>query len=105
MSETQSFQNIIYNLIGNVPKGRVTTYGTLAKMAGYPTYVRQVCQAIRTIPADSTLPCHRVINSQGKISVTDDNYSRHKKALVSEGIIFNANDKISLKQYLWEGFE
>ncbi|MGO2337401.1 MGMT family protein [Providencia sp.] len=105
MNNTPSFQDIIYSLIGAIPKGRVVTYGTLAKMAGYPSYVRQVCQVIRKVPTGSTLPCHRIINGQGKLSVTGEHYIRHKKALMGEGIIFGPNDKIKLKQYLWEGFD
>lgn len=105
MNNAPSFQDIIYHLIGSIPEGRVVTYGTLAKMAGYSTYVRQVCQVIRTIPEGSTLPCHRIINGQGKLSVKGECYVRHKKALVSEGIVFDSNDKIKLKQYLWEGLD
>lgn len=105
MNDTPSFQDIIYHLIGSIPKGRVVTYGTLARMAGYSTYVRQVCQVIRTIPADSLLPCHRIINGQGKLSVKGESYTRHKKALISEGVVFDSNDKIQLKQYLWNGFD
>lgn len=103
MNNSQSFQDIIYTIIGSIPKGKVVTYGLIAKMAGYPTYVRQVCQVIRTIPENSTLPCHRIINSQGKLSVTGECYVIHKKALIDEGIIFGLNDKIKLKHYLWEG--
>ncbi|MGG4608504.1 MGMT family protein [Providencia sp. Me31A] len=105
MNSVPSFRDIIYSLIGSIPSGRVVTYGTLAKMAGYPAHVRQVCQAIRTIPADSTLPCHRIINGQGKLSVKGECYLRHKQALMDEGIIFNLNDKIKLQDYLWEGFD
>lgn len=105
MNSAPSFRDIIYSLIGNIPSGRVTTYGTLAKMAGYPAHIRQVCQAIRTIPAGSSLPCHRVINGQGKLSVTGECYLRHKQALVDEGIIFSVNNKVKLKDYLWEGLD
>lgn len=105
MGNAPSFQDIIYSLIGSIPKGRVVTYGTLAKMSGYSTYVRQVCQVIRTVPTDSQLPCHRIINGQGKLSVKGERYILHKKALISEGIVFDSNDKIKLKQYLWEGLD
>ncbi|MBI6190554.1 MGMT family protein [Providencia rettgeri] len=105
MNNAPSFRDIIYNLIGSIPRGRVVTYGTLAKMAGYPAHVRQVCQVIRTIPAGSSLPCHRIINSQGKLSVKGECYLRHKQALINEGIIFDLNDKIKLKDYFWEGLD
>lgn len=105
MNSAPSFRDIIYSLIGSIPSGRVTTYGTLAKMAGYPAHVRQVCQAIRAIPMGGSLPCHRVINAQGKLSVTGEYYFRYKKMLENEGVIFNGNDKIKLQDYLWEGLD
>ncbi|MEX6398290.1 hypothetical protein AB6E88_14925 [Providencia hangzhouensis] len=51
------------------------------------------------------MPCHRIINSQGKLSVKGECYLRHKQALIDEGIIFDLNDKIKLKDYFWEGFD
>ncbi len=46
------------------------------------------------------LPCHRIINSQ-VLSVKGECYLRHKQALINEGIIFDLNDKIKLKDYFW----
>lgn len=95
------FAHQVYAIIASIPEGKVTTYGAVARLAGMPTYVRQVCAVLRNIPLDSTLPCHRIINGQGKISVSGESYERHKSALLKEGIIFNANDKIDLKRFGW----
>lgn len=99
--DTNDFAHQVYAIIASIPEGKVTTYGTVARLAGVPTYVRQVCAVLRNIPSDSTLPCHRIINGQGKISITGDSYNRHKSALLKEGIVFNENDKIDFKRFGW----
>lgn len=100
-NHSDDFAHQVYAIIASIPEGKVTTYGTIARLAGIPTYVRQVCAVLRNIPSDSTLPCHRIINGQGKISVTGESYKRHKAALLKEGIIFNDHDKIDFKVFGW----
>lgn len=102
MAKNQIFSQQIYAIIAEIPKGKVTTYGQIAKMAGMPTYVRQVCFVLRHIPKESKLPCHRIINSQGYLSVKGDTYQRYKLELIAEGIEFNHNDKINLSKCLWQ---
>lgn len=99
--EHDNFAHQVYAIIAAIPEGRVTTYGAVARLAGVPSYVRQVCAVLRNIPKDSTLPCHRIINGQGRISVTGESYNRHKSALLKEGVIFNKNDKIDFKCFGW----
>jgi methylated-DNA-protein-cysteine methyltransferase-like protein len=53
------------------------------------------------LPQDSKLPWFRVVNSQGKISLTGSNYMRQKQALLADGIQFTSADKISFKIYGW----
>ncbi|WP_392560351.1 MGMT family protein [Orbus mooreae] len=96
-----SFANQVYAIIAAIPPGKVVTYGQIAKMAGMPSYVRQVCFILRKLPKESKLPCHRIINGQGRLSVKDETYRRYKLKLIEEGIEFNQNDKIDLKKYGW----
>lgn len=103
VEEKQTFAEMVFAIINAIPQGSVTTYGTIAKMAGMPTYVRQVCFILRRLPNDSKLPCHRIINGQGYLSVTGETYIRYKKKLIQEGILFNHNDKIDLKKFGWQG--
>ena len=95
------FAHQVYAIIASIPEGKVTTYGTIARLAGVPTYARKVCAVLRGIPDDTLLPCHRIINAQGKLSVTGETYQRHKKALLKEGIIFNQSDKVDFKVFGW----
>ena len=99
--EKHVFAHQVYTIIAAIPAGKVTTYGQIAKLTGMPTYIRQVCFVLRHIPKGSHLPCHRIINGQGKLSVKGENYMRYKLKLIEEGIEFNHNDKIDLKKFGW----
>ncbi|HBV77543.1 MULTISPECIES: MGMT family protein [Vibrio] len=95
------FHMQIFTVIHQIPKGKISTYGTIAKMAGYPGYARHVGKALSHLPEGSTLPWHRVVNSQGKISLKGNDLLRQKTKLVDEGVEVSGLGKISLKQYLW----
>lgn len=92
----------IYALVSQVPAGRVTTYGTIAKLVGGCT-ARMVGYAMAATPDGSHIPWQRVINSQGKISPHGFGYGSaiQRQLLEEEGILFDAAGKIDLKKYLW----
>jgi methylated-DNA-protein-cysteine methyltransferase-like protein len=93
---------IIWQIVSSIPKGRVATYGQIAKLAGCPNHARYVGATLKKLPQDSKLPWHRVINAKGEISfpVNSDAYQKQQLLLEAEGIIFKVA-KISLKDYLW----
>ncbi|MCG6201545.1 MGMT family protein [Psychromonas antarctica] len=93
---------IIWQVVSSIPKGRVATYGQVAKLAGCPNHARYVGTTLKNLPNDSRLPWHRVINAKGEISFTlnSDAYQKQQLLLEAEGIIFKSA-KISLKDYLW----
>jgi len=88
--------------IASIPAGKVSTYGEIARMAGYPGYARQVGHLLKNLPQDSRIPWHRVINSQGRIAFPTGSAParRQHEALVAEGVEVRAG-KISLKRYFW----
>ncbi|MGY0616327.1 DNA base-flipping protein [Vibrio sp. FJH11] len=92
----------IFAVIHQIPPGRVSTYGAIAKMAGYPGYARQVGKALGNLPEGSKLPWFRVINSQGKISLQGRDLDRQKKQLEAEGIEVSEIGKVSLRKYKWQ---
>jgi len=100
-NDHQTFSHQVYAIIAAIPVGKVVTYGQIAKMAGMPSYVRQVCFILRHLPKGSKLPCHRIINGQGRLSVKNETYTRYKLKLIEEGIQFNSKDKIDLKKFGW----
>lgn len=90
----------VYLVLAQIPKGKVITYGNLAKLAGMPTGARMVGKLMCELPEGTELPWHRVINAQGKISlpVESESYHEQKRRLVNEGIEFS-NEKIKLSIY------
>ncbi|MCP4956027.1 MGMT family protein [Photobacterium aquimaris] len=97
------FSNQIYSQVHQIPFGRVSTYGDIAKFAGYPGYARHVGRLMATLPEGSTIPWHRVINSQGRISLTGDALLRQIAALRTEDIEVSDNGRLSLRYYRWQG--
>ncbi|UZE97425.1 MGMT family protein [Alkalimarinus alittae] len=98
-----SDQQLILQTIHAIPCGQVSTYGQVAKLAGLPGKARYVGYVLKTLPQGSSIPWHRVINSQGKLSFPahTEAYREQKQRLLAEGIVFN-DHKISLRKFLWK---
>jgi methylated-DNA-protein-cysteine methyltransferase related protein len=92
----------IWESVGKIPSGKVSTYGGIAHLSGYPEQPRLVGYALHGLPMDSTVPWHRVINAQGKISFPNGSraFREQKEKLEGEGIEF-IEDKINLNKYGW----
>ena len=93
----------IYDIINHVPRGKVATYGQIAKLAGLVNGARQVGYALHNLPEGSLVPWHRIINREGKMSFRQGtpSYSLQKQLLESEGVYF-INNKISLLKFQWK---
>jgi methylated-DNA-protein-cysteine methyltransferase related protein len=92
----------IWEQVRRIPKGKVATYGGIARMCGFPRHARLVGYALHNLPHGSNIPWYRVINSQGRISLPIHNghYQKQKMLLEKEGILF-LREKIPLKKYEW----
>lgn len=93
---------LIYEIIRHIPKGKVATYGEIARLTGLIGEARRVGTALHNLPPNSSVPWHRVINAQGRISFPKNSraYQRQKKLLEKEGIMF-LRGKIDLAKYGW----
>lgn len=94
----------IYAIIRRIPKGRVATYGQIAAIAGLPGHARQVGYALYALREGSTVPWHRVVNAQGRLSlgrVIPEGDVEQRIRLEIEGIEFDADGKIALKRFQW----
>ena len=90
----------VFNVVSEIPPGKVATYGQVAELAGLPGAARFVGFALKNLPKNSKLPWHRVINSQFKISDRKRESMRsQKERLVAEGLKFNKNRV--LRNQLW----
>ena len=95
----------IYEVVLRIPRGMVATYGQVARITGGCS-PRQVGYAMSSVPFESDVPWHRVINSRGSISVrsSGEECGQQRSMLESEGIVFNEDGKVNLKKFGWEGF-
>ena len=98
----QRFTTHVIELIRSVPKGYVSTYGDIARMAGNPQAARQVARILHTCAKTEQLPWHRIINREGRISLKRfQGYEEQKVLLEDEGVAFDKTDKIDLDRYRW----
>lgn len=93
----------IWDVIAQIPYGKVANYGQIARIAGLGRRARLVGYALYSSPTGMDLPWHRVINAQGRISFPDGSAShkRQRNLLEAEGIVFIGN-RVDLKMYRWE---
>jgi methylated-DNA-protein-cysteine methyltransferase-like protein len=95
----------IYTIVSQIPYGQVATYGQVAEMAGLPGHARLVGYALyRVALPDRSIPWHRVINAQGKVSESPNRNGSdrlQRDLLEAEGVHFNADQRIDLKRYGW----
>lgn len=91
----------IYETVKSIPKGKVATYGTVAALAGNPRWARVVGYALHVNPAPGVIPCHRVVNREGKIaeSFAFGGGDAQRKLLEAEGLIFRPDGSIDLSIY------
>ncbi len=94
----------ILTVIQQIPRGKVATYGQVARIAGIPRNSRQVGSVLKNLPPRSDIPWYRVVNSRGEISLRDNlqSQSYQRTALENEGIQFNGQGRLSLTTYGWE---
>ena len=104
MLDSPTTYQLIYATVRNIPKGRVATYGQIAELAGLPRQARLVGYALHALPERSTIPWHRVVNAQGKISLRaeDGVDTTQKKRLQREGIRFSERGVIEMGRYRWQ---
>ena len=93
----------VYTILRTVPKGKVVTYGQLAKMAGSPKAARAVGLCMKTNPDAPRTPCHRVVASDGSLHgySAGNGIPTKKKMLLDEGVAFIGNN-VDLDISRWE---
>lgn len=91
----------IYEVVKSIPKGKVATYGQVAILAGNPRWARVVGYALHNNPDPSTIPCHRVVNREGKVApgYAFGGEGVQRQLLEAEGIVFDEKGIIDLRKY------
>ncbi len=92
----------IYEIVRQIPEGRVSSYGRIARMIPNCT-PRMVGYAMAALQKDSDVPWHRVVNFQGKISPrsSGDHDLLQEQLLRAEGIRFDTQGRIDLATFIW----
>ena len=87
-----------------IPRGQLATYGQIADLIGAYGCARQVGWALRRLKLPSTVPWHRVVNAQGRISMSlsrEGSDWMQRELLMAEGIPVDAEGRLPLRQFLW----
>lgn len=98
----------ILRVVRRIPKGRVATYGEVARLAGMPGHARQVGYALAglsdppagaTVPRSASVPWQRVINARGEISLPGEAGEVQRALLRAEGVKFDARGRVDLARF------
>lgn len=98
----QSTFNIIYDVVKQIPYGKVATYGQVASLAGRKSWSRVVGYALHANPDPMNIPCYRVVNRFGEVSkaFAFGGENRQIELLQAEGVEF-VDGKVDLSKYQW----
>ena len=93
----------IWKIVSTIPKGRVASYGQVARLAGLPRHARMVGAALGLAPASKKLPWFRVINAQGRIALPPNSpgFREQRKRLRDEGVMV-VKGRVDMKKYGWK---
>lgn len=90
----------VYALVKRIPRGRVITYGQLARMLRLPGGARTAGFAIAACPSGRGIPWHRVVGAGGKLLTQEPVSSLQRRLLESEGTQFNGN-RVDIANHQW----
>jgi methylated-DNA-protein-cysteine methyltransferase-like protein len=91
----------IHDVVSRIPRGRVATYGQVARLAKLPGQARLVGYALHAIPVGTKVPWQRVVNAKGEISLSGESAARQRRLLEGEGVRFDPRDRIPLASFQW----
>ena len=102
--QRSSFDQRVRVVVALIPQGRLATYGQVADWIGAYGCARQVGWALRRVQLPSSIPWQRVVNAQGRISMSSSREGSdwmQRELLIAEGIPVDLNGHLPLKRFLW----
>ncbi|MGA8142364.1 MAG: MGMT family protein [Candidatus Acidiferrales bacterium] len=90
----------VYKLVKKIPRGRVTTYGALAKAIRLRGGARAAGYAMAACPRSKGIPWHRVIGAGGKLLIREPHSSLQRRLLETEGVAIDGK-RVNMKKYAW----
>lgn len=93
----------IYDAVCQIPKGKVASYGQIAALAGNPRMARAVGNALHTNPRPGEIPCHRVVNREGRLapSFAFGGQQVQRLLLLEEGVLFRGDGTVDMEACRW----
>jgi methylated-DNA-protein-cysteine methyltransferase related protein len=92
----------IYEAARRVPRGRVATYGDIARLAGAPRAAREVGWALHALAEDSEVPWWRIVNRSGSVSCRPHGMELQCELLREEGVEVSLEGSLDLERYRWD---
>ncbi len=91
----------IYDVVRSIPRGKVMTYGQVALLAGNPRWARVVGYALHKNPEPGVIPCHRVVNRNGRLApgFAFGGTDAQRMLLEGEGVTFLENGLVDLEKH------
>ena len=91
----------VYKLVKKIPRGRVTTYGALAKALRLRGGARVAGYAMAACPGGKGIPWHRVIGAGGRLLIREPHASLQRRLLETEGVAVGDRKRVNMKEYGW----
>jgi methylated-DNA-protein-cysteine methyltransferase-like protein len=91
----------VYDLVKKIPRGRVMTYGQVAKALRLPGGARTAGRAMAASPSGGGVPWHRVVGAGGRLLIREPHASLQRKLLESEGLSLAEKRILNFKDYEW----
>ncbi len=98
-----NFYEKVYKAVSEIPRGKVATYGQIARMCASPRASRIVGGALHKNPLPGVIPCHRVVNRFGGLApdFAFGGKDAQKALLNAEGVFVDENYTVELEKYWW----
>lgn len=104
-----AFSDRVFAVVRQIPRGKVATYGQIARIIGAPRSARYVGYALRANPSPGTdpasIPCHRVVFKDGGMATgfAFGGPGIQQEMLEAEGVVFDDEGRVLMDEHLWDG--
>ena len=93
--------NSVYALVKRIPRGRVLTYGQVAKALRLPGGARTAGRAMAACPSGQGVPWHRVVGAGGRLLIREPHASLQRKLLETEGVAVAEKRILNIREFEW----
>ena len=99
-----AFNDAVYEVVRQIPAGRVASYGQVVRMVGRPRNARFVGYALHVNPEPGIIPCHRVVFKDGSLApgFAFGGEDEQRRLLEAEGVAFLDDGRVDMVRHAWE---